>query len=117
VHPAKVSFPSPNPESKADVSRDRNGRPAAGVEVVTTDFTLTGAGILVNVSQEPLPNRVTLVIDGTAFDCEVRWSQKINSLASRYGLKFHDVLDDVPRDEREAASAPYRRPTVPPDGR
>src|SRR5579864_4412765 len=41
-------------------------------EVVTTDLSPDGAGILSYSGNEPLPSRVTLVIDETAFDCDVR---------------------------------------------
>jgi hypothetical protein len=92
VHPAKVSFPPENP------GPDVGSQPTTSdaIEVVTTDLSLTGAGILISAPHDPLPERVTLVIDDTAFDCEVRWSKKVGTVMARYGLKFLDVLEELP---------------------
>jgi hypothetical protein len=93
VHPGRVSLPNSDPGMgrNADVAMD--DKLAAGLEVVTVDFSLTGAGILIHTPHDLLPRRVTLVIDGTGFDCEVRWSEKISAQAARYGLRFIDVLE------------------------
>jgi hypothetical protein len=69
------------------------GKSEGGVDVVTIDFSFVGAGILVDAVHDPLPDRLMLVIDGTVFDCEVRWSKKLNSASTRYGLRFCDALD------------------------
>lgn len=70
-----------------------DGKSDVAIEVITIDFSLSGAGILVHGRGEPLPDRVTLSIDGTAFNCQVRWSSSIGSNVMRYGLVFEDVAD------------------------
>jgi hypothetical protein len=70
-----------------------DGKADADIEVITIDFSLSGAGILVHGRHEPLPERVRLSIDGTVFDCQVRWSNSIGTNATRYGLVFLDVSD------------------------
>lgn len=68
----------------------------SGLDVVVTDLTLIGAGVIVSGSYEALPFRVGLSVEDVMFDCEVRWSRRIGSRVCRYGLLFRDVLNSIP---------------------
>jgi hypothetical protein len=95
VRPARIIFTRPGSEFESAVAGGGSSDAGVTVDVVMTDISWDGAGILIYGTQEALPPRVTLIIDGSAFDCEVRWSANVGSQVSRYGLKFHDVRDSV----------------------
>lgn len=91
VSPAAVSFLRRRLIPSGDTSEGEYNAAEVRLEVVTTDLSANGAGILCYSYNEPLPARVTLIIDDTAFDCEVRWTTKIGQRVYRYGLSFSDV--------------------------
>lgn len=93
VHPARISFVRPGPNFGRDAAGGDCPESERSLEGVTIDLSLDGAGILIYGVDEILPQRVRLEIDGTAFDCEVRWSSRISPHVSRYGLQFHDLLN------------------------
>lgn len=93
VHPARISFSRPSPNSRPDTADGERPDSECSLEGVTIDLSLDGAGVLIYGIEENLPQRVRLEIDGTAFDCEVRWSARISPRVSRYGLQFHDLLN------------------------
>lgn len=94
VRPARVSFHRPGTEVRVETPGSRLSASHASYEVATIELSLDGAGILAYGCHEPLPHRVTLVIEEFAFDCEVVWRASLNSLLCRYGLQFRDVLSN-----------------------
>jgi len=96
VRPARISFSRPASEFRREGFGGECLDSAASFEVVMTDLSLEGAGILSYSCDVPLPPYVTLMIDGTAFDCEVRWSTRIGGRVYRYGLLFRAVRDNPP---------------------
>jgi len=91
VRPARISFPRARSNRQGEICNGACPGSDVSVDVVTTDLSPKGAGILSYSSNDPLPQNVTLSVDGTEFDCEVRWSTRIGGRVYRYGLLFRDV--------------------------
>ena len=72
------------------------------LDVVLTDLSADGAGILVSARHAPLPRRVSLVIDGNFFTCQVRWTKHVGGSVYRYGLVFRDVRRPAPQESPAA---------------
>jgi hypothetical protein len=83
LYPARVTYS--NPPQACQAAQVMN------LDVVMTDLSAEGAGILVSARHEPLPWRVSLVIDGNIFTCQVRWTKHVGGSVYRYGLIFRDV--------------------------
>ena len=96
VRPARISFSQPRSELPSEKDGGQHSSPDASFDVVTIDLSSDGAGILSYSCDKPLPPHVTLHIDETEFDCEVRWSTKIGGRVYRHGLAFRAVRGNLP---------------------
>lgn len=61
------------------------------IAAISTDISLDGVSIV--AMYDALPSHVTLELDGTVFACEVCWSESIDAIHYRYGLRFQTILD------------------------
>lgn len=94
VRPARLSFVRQRLRSGVHPFDSHPGDFETEFEVVTTDISRDGVGILCwDMFPDSLPQLVSLQIGGVVFDCEVRWREHIACLVYRFGLKLHDVLD------------------------
>lgn len=91
VHPAVVSFAHAGAELSPAERPGESTESLGQLQVVTINLSPIGAGVVVSARHEPLPRQVTLVVDGTRFDCDVRWSKVLGTHVTRYGLLFRDA--------------------------
>jgi hypothetical protein len=91
LYPARVVYADPIPAWQHSALGAAPTAQETTLDVVMTDFSVDGAGILVSARHVPLPRRISLIVDGSAFTCQVRWTNHVGGSVYRYGLAFRAV--------------------------
>ncbi len=91
LFPARVTYPDPTNVQQLSALGTPPAVQEINMDVVLTDLSPEGAGILVSARHEPLPRRVSLVVDDCIFVCHVRWTKHVGGSVYRYGLVFRAV--------------------------
>lgn len=96
VRTAWLSFAPPR--SAGELSGGDRGEFEMEIEVITTDISREGIGILTWYGfGDALPRLAFLQVEGSLIECEVRWREQVACLVHRYGLQIRDILDNSPR--------------------